>query len=131
MRVLQLKTNCHTAMLVAGVLLSLCLFSGAELLAFATAANESIHGKKPDVHSNTSLPHFVASHKVSTVLLKRFKRQSVDQSLLTSPCAYDSRPAVTYEVLTTNSHLAYGLNLTSVVSQRGPPALVRCSSILL
>ena len=118
-------------MVLAGVLLSLCLFNGGELLAFGTAANESIDGRKPDVHSNSSLPNFVAPHKVSTVLLKRFKRQSVDQSLLTSPCAYDSRPGVTHEVLPTNSQLSYGLNLTSVVSERGPPALVRRSSILL
>ena len=110
-------------MVVAGVLLSLCLFSGAELLALGTAANESIEGRKPDVHSNTSLPNFVAPHKVSTVLLKRFKRQSPDQSLLTSPSAYDSRPGLTYEVLRTDRHLSYDLNLTSVVSERGPPAL--------
>ena len=118
-------------MVVAGVLLSLCLFSGAELLALATGANESIGASKPDAHSNTSLPNFVALHKVSTVLLKRFKRQSLDQSVLTSPCAYDSRPGLTYEVLPSNSHLSYGLNLTSVVSERGPPALIRRSSILL
>ena len=123
MRVLQRKTNCHTAMLVAGVLLGLCLFSGAELLALGTAANESIDGRKPDVHSNTSLPNFVAAQQVSTGLLKRFKRQSPDQSLLTSPCAYDSRPGLTYEVLPNDRHLSYGLNLTSVVSERGPPAL--------
>jgi hypothetical protein len=120
------STNSHTAgAVLAFALLSVFLFSGAELRAFATVSNASIAGANPAIRSNRSLSNFVAVRKkISPLLQKQFKRQSVDQALLTSQSAYDSQANRTWWLLSTDNQLPYGFDPISAVSDRGPPVLV-------
>ncbi len=119
------RTNCLSAgaRLLACVLIS--LFSGAELRVPATESYGLIDGTYSVVRSNTSLPHVGAARKkVSLLLQKRFKRQSLDQALLTSPSVCDLQASLTWLVLSTDNQLPYGFNFICAVSERGPPTLV-------
>ena len=110
--------------MLAFALISVFLFSGTELRALATASNASIASANPAIRSNRSLPNFVAVRKkISPLLQKHFKRQSVDQALLTSPSAYDSQAKRNW-LLSTDNQLPYGFDPISSVSDRGPPVLV-------
>lgn len=122
----RISTNFHSAgAMLAFALISVFLFSGTELRALATASNASIASANPAIRSNRSLPNFVAVRKkISPLLQKHFKRQSVDQSLLTSPSAYDSQAKRTWLLLSTDNQLPYGFDPISSVSDRGPPVLV-------
>ena len=111
--------------MLAFALISVFLFSGTELRALATASNASIASANPAIRSNRSLPNFVAVRKkISPLLQKQFKRQSVDQALLTSSSAYDSQANRTWLLLSTDNQLPYGIDPISSVSDRGPPVLV-------
>ena len=119
----RISTNFHSA--GAFALISVFLFSGTELRALATASNASIASANPAIRSNRSLPNFVAVRKkISPLLQKQFKRQSVDQALLTSPSAYDSQANRNWLLLSTDNQLPYGFDPISSVSDRGPPVLV-------
>lgn len=120
------STNFHSAgAMLAFALMSVFLFSGTELRAFATASNGSIASANPAIRSNRSLPNFVAvRQKISPLLQKQFKRQSVDQALLTSSSAYDLQANRTWLLLSTDNRLAYGFDPVSFVSDRGPPVLI-------
>ncbi len=111
--------------MLAFALISVFLFSGTELRVLATASNASIASANPAIRSNRSLPNFVAVRKkISPLLQKQFKRQSVDQSLLTSPSAYDSQANRTWLLLSTGNQFPYGFDPIPSVSDRGPPVLV-------
>lgn len=118
--------NFHsTGAMLAFALISVFFFSGTELRALATPSDASIASTNPAIRSNRSLPDFVAVRKkVSPLLQKQFKRQSVDQALLTSPNAYDSQANRTWCLLSTDNRLPYGFDPISSVSDRGPPVLV-------
>lgn len=119
------RANCFSAGARLLVCVLISLFSGAELQALATESHELSDGTNSVVRSNTSLPHVSAARKsVSPLLQKRFKRQSLDQALLTSPSVCDSQAGLTWSVLSTDNRLPYGFNFICAVSERGPPALV-------
>ena len=121
------RANCLSARarLLACVLVMISLFSAAELRALATEPCKLIDGTNGVVQSNTSLPHVVAARKkVSSLLQKRCKRQSLDQALLTLPNVYDLQAKLTWSGLSTDSQLAYRSNFLCAVSERGPPTVV-------
>lgn len=126
MRRLRTSTNFHSACaMLAFAVICIFLFSGAELRALATASNALVAGANPAVQWNPSLPNFVAiRQKISPLLQKQFKRQSLDQALLTSPKAYDSQANRTWLPLATDKQLPYGFDPISSVSGRSPPVLV-------
>lgn len=106
-------------------LISFFLFSGTELRALGTASNTSITSADLVIRSGKSFPNFVAVRKkISPLLEKQSRRQSLDQALLTSPSAYDSQTNLTWWLLSTDKQLPYGLDPISSVSDRGPPVLV-------
>lgn len=111
--------------MLAFALISVFLFSSTELRALATASNALIASANPSIRSNRSLPNFVAVRKkISPLLQKQFKRQSVDQALPTSASAYDSQADRTWLLLSTDNQPSYGFDPISSVSDRGPPVLV-------
>ena len=107
------------------MLIGVFLFSGTELRALATSSNTLIASANPAVQSNRSSLNFVAVRKkISPLLQKQFKRQSLDQALLTSLNAYDSQANRTRLLLSTDHQPPYGFDPISSVSDRGPPVLV-------